>query len=83
MFTRHSRKENGLFSGDTFSLCKYVVRLGLGRMIFPGGALCTTESPPGAETLIERIYREETGHRMPNSIKRILLRKPTAKHKPR
>jgi len=39
--------------------------------------------PTRAETLIERIYREETGHRMPNSIKRILLRKPTAKHKPR
>src|SRR6266568_8401575 len=39
--------------------------------------------PTRAETLIERIYREETGHKMPNSIKRILFRKPTAKHKPR
>jgi hypothetical protein len=37
--------------------------------------------PAHAESLIERIYREETGHRMPRSIKRILLRKPTAKPK--
>ena len=37
--------------------------------------------PTHAETLIERIYREETGQRMPRSIKRILLRKPTARRK--
>jgi hypothetical protein len=39
--------------------------------------------PTRAETPIERIYREETGRKMPDSIKRILLRKPTGKHKPR
>jgi hypothetical protein len=27
-------------------------------------------------TTIERIYREVTGHKMPNSVKRILLPKP-------
>jgi hypothetical protein len=32
--------------------------------------------PARAESLIERIYREETGHKMPRFIKRILLRKP-------
>jgi hypothetical protein len=37
--------------------------------------------PIRAETLIERIYREETGNKMPPSIKRILLRKTTAKRK--
>ena len=39
--------------------------------------------PVPAESLIERIYREETGHKMPLLIKRILLRKSTAKPKPR
>ena len=39
--------------------------------------------PTRAETPIERIYREETGRQMPLTIKRILLRKPTAKRKPR
>jgi hypothetical protein len=37
--------------------------------------------PIRAETLIERIYREETGNKMPPSLKRILLRKTTAKPK--
>jgi len=35
------------------------------------------------KTPIERIYREVTGYRMPQSIKRILLRKRTATRKPR
>ena len=35
--------------------------------------------PTRAETPIERIYREETGRKMPQVIKRILLRKPAAK----
>ena len=39
--------------------------------------------PVPAESLIERIYREETGHKMPQLIKRILLPKPIAKSKPR
>jgi len=39
--------------------------------------------PVRAESLIERIYREETGHKMPQCIKRILLRKPAAKPKSR
>jgi len=39
--------------------------------------------PTRAETPIERIYREETGRNMPRSLKRILLRKPTAKRKAR
>jgi hypothetical protein len=39
--------------------------------------------PTRAETPIERIYREETGHKMKRSLRRILLRKPTAKRKPR
>jgi hypothetical protein len=39
--------------------------------------------PARAESLIERIYREETGHKMPQLLKRILLRKSTAKPKPR
>ena len=34
-------------------------------------------------TLIERIYRDETGYKMPRVIKRILLRKPTPKRKSR
>jgi hypothetical protein len=38
--------------------------------------------PTRAETLIERIYREETGRKIPPAIKRILLRKPTAKGQP-
>ena len=38
---------------------------------------------PPKKTPIERIYREVTGYRMPQSIKRILLRKRTAKRKPR
>ncbi len=37
--------------------------------------------PTRAETLIERIYREETGYKMPQSVKRILLRKRTDKPK--
>ena len=39
--------------------------------------------PARAETPIESIYREETGRQMPPSIKRILLRKSTAKRKSR
>ena len=39
--------------------------------------------PARAETLIERIYREETAYKMPHPIKRILLRKLTAKPKSR
>ena len=39
--------------------------------------------PTRAETLIERIYRDETGYKMPRVIKRLLLRKPTPKRKPR
>jgi len=39
--------------------------------------------PTRAETLIERIYREETGYKMSRVIKRILLRKPTPKRKSR
>src|SRR2546428_6984198 len=34
------------------------------------------------ETPIERIFREETGRKMPPSIRRILLHKPTAERKP-
>jgi hypothetical protein len=37
--------------------------------------------PTRAETLIERIYREETGYKMPQSIKRILLSKRTDRRK--
>jgi hypothetical protein len=33
------------------------------------------------ETPIERIFREVTGRQMPQSVKRILLRKPRAKPK--
>jgi hypothetical protein len=36
---------------------------------------------PRKETTIERIFREVSGHKMPPSIRRILLRKPTAKRK--
>jgi len=39
--------------------------------------------PARAATLIERIYREETGYKMPQVIKRLLLRKPTPKRKSR
>ena len=39
--------------------------------------------PTRAETLIERIYREETGYKMPRVIKRLLLRKSTPKRKSR
>jgi hypothetical protein len=35
------------------------------------------------ETPIERIFREVTGRKMGSAIKRILLRKPTAKRKAR
>ena len=38
--------------------------------------------PTRAETLIERIYRDETGYKMPRLIKRILLRKPTPNANP-
>jgi hypothetical protein len=38
--------------------------------------------PARAETPIERIFLKETGHKMPRSIERILLRKPTTKGKP-
>ena len=31
---------------------------------------------PRRETTIERIYREVTGKKMPNAVKRILLPKP-------
>jgi hypothetical protein len=34
---------------------------------------------PSRETPVERIYREVTGQKMPDSIKRILLRKPKIK----
>jgi hypothetical protein len=33
------------------------------------------------ETPIERIYRKVTGYKMPQSVRRILLRKPTSKRK--
>jgi hypothetical protein len=36
---------------------------------------------PRKETTIERIFREVIGHKMPPSVRRILLRKPTAKRK--
>jgi hypothetical protein len=36
---------------------------------------------PRKETTIERIFREVTGHKMPPSVKRILLRNPTPKLK--
>jgi hypothetical protein len=36
---------------------------------------------PSRETTIERIYREVTGRKMPESIKRILLRTPKYKRK--
>jgi hypothetical protein len=36
---------------------------------------------PRKETTIERIFREVSGHKMPPSIRRILLPKPTAKRK--
>jgi hypothetical protein len=36
---------------------------------------------PRRETPIERIFREVTGRKMSAAIKRILLRKPTAKRK--
>ncbi len=39
--------------------------------------------PTRAETLIERIYREETGYKMPNAIKRILLPKRRVKRESR
>jgi hypothetical protein len=33
------------------------------------------------ETPIERIFRKVTGYKMPQSVRRILLRKPTSKRK--
>jgi hypothetical protein len=36
---------------------------------------------PAKKPPIERIFREVTGHKMPPSVRRILLRKPTAKRK--
>jgi hypothetical protein len=37
---------------------------------------------PRKETTIERIFREVMGRKMPPSVRRILLRKRTAKRKP-
>ena len=42
-----------------------------------GGSECPPK--PRLETPIERIYYEVTGRKMPPSVKRILLSKPTAK----
>jgi hypothetical protein len=39
--------------------------------------------PPARETPIERIYREENGKKMPDAIKRILLKIPRPKIKPK
>jgi hypothetical protein len=36
---------------------------------------------PHRQTPIERIFREVTGHKMPQSVRRILLRKRRAKDK--
>jgi len=36
---------------------------------------------PHPEALVERIFREVMGRKMPPSVRRILLRKPTAKRK--
>jgi hypothetical protein len=36
---------------------------------------------PRPEALIERIFREVMGRKMPPSVRRILLRKSTAKRK--
>jgi hypothetical protein len=37
---------------------------------------------PNRETTVERIYREVTGQKMPQSVKRILLHKAKFKLKP-
>jgi hypothetical protein len=36
---------------------------------------------PRKETTIERIFREVTGRKMTAAVRRMLLRKPTAKRK--
>lgn len=36
---------------------------------------------PRKETTIERIFREVMGRKMPPTVRRILLRKPTPKRK--
>ncbi len=38
--------------------------------------------PARAETPIERIFREETGRKMPTSLRSILLHKPMAERDP-
>jgi hypothetical protein len=38
---------------------------------------------PARETLIERIYREVNGEKMPEAVKRILLKIPRPKIKPK
>jgi len=53
------------------------------RIEFPRDAVCTTESLPAPKLLIERLYREETGYKMPNAIKRVLLPKRRLKRKSR
>jgi hypothetical protein len=39
--------------------------------------------PPAKGTLIERIYREVNGEKMPEAVKRILLKIPRPKIKPK
>jgi len=57
--------------------CHVSFVLALRRMISPRCCM-HHRKPTRAETPIERIYREETGHRMPPSLKRILLPKTLA-----
>ena len=70
---------------DEFRLSFFLYTLP--RVELPVALLTKSQSywrkPTRAETLIECIYREVRGRRMPQAIRRILLRKPTAKRKPR